>query len=43
MFSLNEKIHGMNEKLAVIVEKVARHDEQIAIIIKEISNNSKDK
>lgn len=31
--NLNEKVYFMNEKMAVIIEKVAQHDAQLSAII----------
>jgi cell division protein FtsL len=41
LFSLNDKVYLMNEKMAVIVEKVAQHDGQLKMILEDMRDARK--
>ena len=36
LVNLNDKIYLMNEKMAVIIEKVAQHDSQLKMILEDM-------
>jgi len=39
--NLNDKVYSMNEKMAVIIEKVAQHDAQLNIILQNERQSKK--